>query len=322
MSVLCSQKNYRYVGYGLFNGADVGQRKHLKRIRSHIEKDKPDVSVITPPCTAFSSAQNGNRRTGKQRRQLIRKRIAARRIFKNAFELAVVQVSARRLVLAEQPLRCASWKRTAWCRMKRLLRHGATVRACAVGMKSLRTKKPLSKQWHFRTNNLQLAKALRKFSRCKCRPGTEHTFCIGGKETQNSAKYPPQLCKTIVCAAFQCSGGCAHATEGLQDNVTRSIAATITPSWRRKHARAHWSKRPARARIIKLLRVAGAKAKRTSAPQRKRCRGFVPSCLGGLSVTTKDVEARARLRARYGKVRIYCRRCLAAYVRKYCSGRQ
>ena len=233
-----------------------------------------------------------------------------------------MQVSARRLVVAEQPLRCAAWKRTAWCKIKRLLRHGATVRACAVGMKSVRTKKPLSKQWHVRTNNLQLAKALRKFSTCRCSPGTEHTHCLGAKETQNSEQYPLRLCKTMVCAAFQCSGGYAHATEGPQDNVTRSMATAITTSWRRKQARAHWSKRPARARMIKLLRAAGAKGKKTSAPQRKRCRGFVPSCLGGLSVTTNDVQARTRLRARYGSIRIYCRRCLGAYVRKYCSGQQ
>ena len=233
-----------------------------------------------------------------------------------------MQVSARRLVLAEQPLGCASWKRTAWRKVKRLLRHGVTVRACAVGMKSVRTQKPLSKQWHFRTNNWHLAKALSKFSRCACKPGTEHTHCIGVRETNNSEKYPLRLCKTVVCAAFQCSVAYAHATEGPQDHMARSIATAITSSWRRKQARAHWSKRPGRARIIKLLRAAGAKTKTTTASQRKLCRGFVPSCLGGLSVTTKDVQARTHLRARYGAIRIYCRRCLGAYVRKYCCGQK
>ena len=237
----------------------------------------------------------------------------------------MVQHAAKRMVLAEQPWNASTWKRTAWRRMKALLKHGATVKGCAVGLKCVRTGNPVSKEWHFRTNSVRLANKLRKLSRCTCPPGTQRVACTT-VNAKRSEEYPPKLCKTIVSflASSTASGG-THPAGSTQTNksdedyVTRGLAVASTRKWRRKQLLAHWSKTGAQVKVRKRMQQIASAAERTAAPSRKRCRGLVPSCLGGLSVSPSNVEARALLKERFGQMRVYCRRCLNTYMKRYCN---
>ena len=76
----------RYRGFGLFNNHDMNTAEGFAQVKKILLKRVPTVTVMSPQCTAYSQAQNGNKRT--QRRMLKQKRSRDAKTFNNTFLLA------------------------------------------------------------------------------------------------------------------------------------------------------------------------------------------------------------------------------------------
>ena len=212
-------------------------------------------------------------------------------------------------MLGEQPPRAASWKQTAWRGMKSLLPHAAVVRGCRVGLKA-RNGKLLSKTWKFCTDRPWIQTRLSNLARCTCASDIlPHEPC-SGCNTRLSECYPPALCHVLVEAAKGVSASKLPSAP-VPKGALGKLASTTT-KWRNRVARRPQVSRSVQKRNAAVGRHSSAP---TSAPARKRCRQLSPACFRGLSVTPPkdDVTMRKRLQKSFGKVRVYCRKCLRIY---------
>ena len=208
-------------------------------------------------------------------------------------------------MLAEQPPNAASWKQTAWRGMKSLLPHAAIVRGCRVGLKD-RNGNMLSKTWKFCTDRPWIQTRLSSLADCTC---AAHEPCTGSNACFSEG-YPPELCRVLVEAAKGVSASKLPSAT-VPKGALGKLASTTT-KWRNRIAR-----RPPVSRAVQKRNAAVGRhsSPPTSAPARKRCRQLSPACYGGLSVTPAqdDVALRERLQKSFGKVRVYCRKCLRIY---------
>ena len=306
LSIAAKSRGVKYAGFGLFNKTNLNTKFGYNKVRKHNLKHKPTFAMLSPQCAAFSVAQNGNRRTPKQRNALKLKRKKDSAMFTNTCLLATELRRKAVTVVAEQPQRCHSWKRTDWKHMRELLPHSAYVLGCQVGLRT-QSGELMSKVWTFRSDNPIVTNDLAKFSKCTC----PSSVLPHGKCTKVSELYPPTLCQQLVRSAMKIPAA-VNTEAPIPSGLLGKFAASQL-SWKRENA----SRTPVLSRSTqKLCGLAGRKAqKRTKAVARKRCRKLSASCAGGLSVAPKlsDDVLRECLVKKFGKVRVYCRLCLRMY---------
>ena len=275
---------------------------------------------MSPPCVDWTSLQNANQRTAAQRGKLRKRRAVSKRIFSNTYDLALQQIGENKNAVGEQPPKASSWKRTKWKDIKKLLPRHVIVKGCQVGLRAPDTNQLMSKELLFCTDSLYIAAALRGFSKCTCsRAVLPHETCEGHRRTKASESYPLQLCRALIRGA--------RTGAGLGSGVTLSRGeaghlATQRSLWQQPRSarqkaqrRNHWSTQPSAAKVReKCRRGSHATIPKSTAPLRKLCRGLLRSCRGGKGVppVALEVALRTRLQERYGKVCVFCKRCLAS----------
>jgi hypothetical protein len=282
------------------------------------------VLVLSPPCIDYTSLQNANQRSPRQRGKLRRRRAVSKRIFSNTYDLALQQVGENRSAIGEQPPKACSWTRTKWKDIKKLLPQHVIVKGCQVGLRAPDTNRLMSKEWFFCTDSPDIAVALRRFSKCTCsRAVLPHETCEGKHRTETSQTYPLKLCRALIRGARKAAlagpSVTLSASQAAHLATKRSIWQQSGSAKKKAQRRNHWSTQPHAAKVReKCRRASYAAIPRSTAPLRKLCRGLLPSCRGGKAMPPATVEAalRVRLQERYGKVCVFCKRCLASYKQR------
>ena len=83
-----------YAGFGLHNDHDMNTTRGYDRVARHCLQTRPTVTVLSPRCTYYSSRQNANQSTPRQRRILRGNRQRDRAMFSNTFNLGLQLVHA------------------------------------------------------------------------------------------------------------------------------------------------------------------------------------------------------------------------------------
>ena len=299
----------RYCGVGLHN-TNLSTKAGFKSTKKLIAGDD-DITLASPPCTAYARQQNAKQRLSAQRVALRLKRRAAEPIFEHTFQVVFGKVEQSLPSIGQQPPCAASWKATAWRRMKKLLPLGVNVCGCQVGLKSVApsTKgKLMSKTWHFRTNSTTVHRALVPFSKCRCRKQLlPHAPCEG-VNTKHSQHYPEKLSRTLVRAAKKIIVG-----DGTSSGLPWRGAVRTRISKKSKASAAY-----SRATRLKLRRVGQRVQPKTKRLWRETlCKGMIPSCRGGQAVVPGSIALKKHFVFAHGRVKVYCKRCLTAYTKRY-----
>lgn len=330
MSRAARNAGMSYSGLGLFNKIDLSTQIGFLKAKSHLKNKRPALTMLSPPCTYYSCMQNANQKTPRQRAQLRAKRRIHAKIFKHTHTLALHLLKDERSVVAEQPPRASSWKRTSWKLMEKLLPYHGTVKGCQVGLRSIEDGSLLSKEWCFRSDQPIVQQELAPFTRCTCpKEILPHRACAG-RDTTHSEQYPMPLCEALLRASEKIA---VERTPAPLDQRDASRLVVRTSTWRRKlpqctrHGKEawlqhHWSASNIAEHIRKQTREGGRSASVVSAaPKRKRCRKLTPYCRGGKSVSPPKSAERLRqlLLRRYGQLTVFCKWCLGCYTRRHCS---
>ena len=182
-------------------GHDFSKSRTEKSLLAEVRKKRPVKAWLSVPCTAWSAAQNGNKKSKKQRRMLQRKRAESRSLLKKALAiLGEIVKDPTADTYFEWPANCHGWQVPelkafrAHCKalgrpVRRVLVHG-----CAYGLRSQASPgKFLRKAWAIETTDAAFQKSVGK----KC-PGNHDHAIIMGADTPYSAYYPPRMARAIA----------------------------------------------------------------------------------------------------------------------------
>ena len=185
----------------LETGHDFSKSRTEKSLVAEVRKKRPVKAWLSVPCTAWSAAQNGNKKSKKQRRMLQRKRAESRSLLKKALAiLGEIVKDPTADTYFEWPANCHGWQVPelkafrAHCKalgrpVRRVLVHG-----CAYGLRSQASPgKFLRKAWAIETTDAAFQKSVGK----KC-PGNHDHAIIMGADTPYSAYYPPRMARAIA----------------------------------------------------------------------------------------------------------------------------
>lgn len=138
-----------------------------------------------------------NQNTVEQREALETKRNIGRKIFKNLWTLACIQVDELQGdVTGEQPWNATSWQERSWQKLAKKCGGRFRVDGCAFDMRNTDNGMLFQKKWGFFSTHVGIAKKINKT--CN-RDAKTHTH-IHGKYTALTAIYPKRLCLTFALA--------------------------------------------------------------------------------------------------------------------------
>ena len=186
---------------------------------AEVRKKRPLKAWLSVPCTAWSAAQNGNKKSKKQRRMLQRKRAESRSLLKKALAiLGEIVKDPTADVYFEWPAKCHGWQvlelkafRKHCAALERPL-HRVLVHGCAYGLRSQRWPgKFLRRAWAIETTDAAFQESVGK----KC-PGNHDHAIIMGADTPYSAYYPPRMARAIARHWACLSRVAAEGTESEQ----------------------------------------------------------------------------------------------------------
>ena len=187
--------------FTLETGHDLSKSRTEKVLVAEVRKKRPLKAWLSVPCTAWSCAQNGNKKRKKQRRQLKRKRAESRSLLKKALAiLGEIVNDPTADAYFEWPANCHGWQVPelkafrAHCAALGRPVHRVLVHGCAYGLRSQASPgKFLRKAWAIETTDPAFQESVGK----KC-PGNHHHQIIMGKDTAYSAYYPPRMARAIA----------------------------------------------------------------------------------------------------------------------------
>lgn len=172
---------------------------HVKRLWRKVRSDKVKKAWLSLPCTAWSSMQNANKRTWRQRQTLAKKRLHSKRML--ATSLPVLEEVVRRGgdFYFEWPTRCHGWKVAELKQFKQRISDldvplfSCRVDGCAYSLMNKAGTRHLKKQWTILTSDSAMHANLSK----RCPRNHTHAI-IDGRETSHSAFYPLLLAAKVV----------------------------------------------------------------------------------------------------------------------------
>ena len=187
--------------FTLETGHDLSKSRTEKSLLAEVRKKRPLKAWLSVPCTAWSCAQNGNKKTKKQRGKLERKRAESRSLLKKALAiLGEIVKDPTADAYFEWPANCHGWQVPelkafrAHCTALGRPVHRVLVHGCAYGLRSQASPgKFLRKSWAIETTDPAFQESVGK----KC-PGNHHHQIIMGNDTAYSAYYPPRMARAIA----------------------------------------------------------------------------------------------------------------------------
>ena len=154
-----------------------------------VRRDCPTVLIVSPPCTAFSIANQGevDKKTLESAVEMIRFSI----------ELCELQHKSGRHFIFEQPQSSRAWSLNEVVKMT--YRDGVgktTFHQCMYGLETRdgQGSAPAFKPTSVLTNHSALIEVLQE----RCNGGHRHAQLIGKSACAQAARYPPGLCSAIV----------------------------------------------------------------------------------------------------------------------------
>ena len=176
-------------GYDFFNKTDM--RRAWRRAKA--EGVRKAWAAV--PCTVWSSLQNMNQRTEKQRERLKWRRLAHRGLLQNVLDVLLAVVMQGGDIYFEWPNQCSGWSlqelqdfRLACERMRRPL-ITFQVHGCMYGLKSIVEEDAfLKKCWVIWTTDHNMARGLKR----SCNAVHRHVR-IQGRDSKHSGWYPDAL---------------------------------------------------------------------------------------------------------------------------------
>ena len=189
----------------LETGHDFSKSRTEKSLVAEVRKKRPVKAWLSVPCTAWSAAQNGNKKSKKQRRMLQRKRAESRSLLKKALAiLGEIVKDPTADVYFEWPAKCHGWQvlelkafRKHCAALERPL-HRVLVHGCAYGLRSQRWPgKFLRRAWAIETTDAAFQKSVGK----KCPGNHDHAPIVGSDRDRWAAMrpyYPPRMARAIA----------------------------------------------------------------------------------------------------------------------------
>ena len=182
-------------------GWDLGKEAHRKALLDLIDKEKPDLVTMAPPCGPWSSwtqmCHNVEALMERRRQHLP--------FWKLAGDVWQRQRAGGRLVLLEQPAKSEALKLQYMLGREDVVR--AVVAQCAFGLKDPESGKPHQKLTSLDVNCSAMAAQLLRQAYCTHAPGEHQPIegsCRGGQTVRRSeaaAAWPLKLCDRILEAA-------------------------------------------------------------------------------------------------------------------------
>ena len=266
--------------YDLVLGDDLFRYEVRKRVREDIEKDDPDLVVLSSPCTMFSTM----RRPGNDPEEEKRKLREALILLNFAVEICESQRKRGKWFLLEQPQRARSWLAR---KVKELeSKEGVTkvhFDMCEYGMKDRVSGKPHKKATSFLGN---LRESIMQGFVRKCSGSHDHQTLEGKvkvdgewvNRTRLAQVYPEELCHEI-CKAIksEVSGDGSRNGEsfsGISDEVlaVESLQGDDLKKTEEIVRRCHQNLgHPSKERFVEMLRAAGASDKTLMMAKRFKC---------------------------------------------------
>ncbi len=169
---------------------DLSQPKDVAKVKQMLRQDRPELLVLSPPCTMFSQLQhiNGGPDPVRLRSAIV--------LFETAVDLCLYQARIGGRFILEHPRGSSAWKLPC---MARLLEIDGLVRAdfhmCASGVTSVdefgegHVYKPTS----MISNSFTIAAKVER----RCSGGHRHVHLVNGR-AKAAAIYPRHLCDCIL----------------------------------------------------------------------------------------------------------------------------
>ena len=173
-------------------GWDLSRKRDRRRCLKWIRQNKPQVIMISPPCTAFCRLQGLSKWSANKERTLW----TGVQFLKFAAAVAKEQVREERHFLFEHPASATSWSRPEMRSLRRL--PGVVQVVGDLCMFGLTTRsatgqaRPAKKRTKFMTNIPEVTKELG----VRCDGRHEHQALISGR-ARKAEVYPQELCKAI-----------------------------------------------------------------------------------------------------------------------------
>ena len=190
--------------YDLILGNDFLDVDQRRKCRGELEKQRPGLLVVSPPCVMYSMLQylgvTGGRDARMADPEWRQRRVGAQVLFDFAMELCRDQVRRGGLFLHEHPWCCDSWSEGTAQQMKQM--PGVVVvrgDQCQFGLTD-HAGEPMRKRSGFMTNSLEIARALQR----TCPGDHEHQAVLGAvggeKRSAQAARYPRPMVRAILSA--------------------------------------------------------------------------------------------------------------------------
>ena len=168
---------------------DLRNSKDQKEVKKIIKRDCPTVLVVSPPCTAFSIANQGE----------IEPQVLAGAVemIRFSMEICELQHKAGRQFIFEQPQSSRAWNLDEVINMT--YREGiirTTFHQCMYGLEARDQigSAPAYKPTSILTHHSALAEGLQK----RCTGGHRHVQLVGKHACSRAAMYPRGLCDAVV----------------------------------------------------------------------------------------------------------------------------
>ena len=202
-------------------GWDLSKKRARRRCLKWIRQNKPQVIMISPPCTAFSRLQGLSKWSANKERTLW----TGVQLLKFAAAVAKEQVREERHFLFEHPASATSWSRPE---MRSLSRLAGVVEVvgdqCMFGLttRSATGKvRPAKKRTKFMTNIPEVKDELG----VKCDGRHEHQQLISGR-AQKAEVYPQELCKAICRSVVNLKARLENDFERVLEDVCSKCGRT------------------------------------------------------------------------------------------------
>ena len=182
-----------------WNGFDMSTKDGLEKARELRRKLRPQHLWTSVPCGPWSTIQNLNQKTEKQRLKLQEKRVKSLRIIRNALTLIKDQVLDGGDAHWEWPKECLGYKLPVVNEFfDEFGMYEAITNGCMVGLKGPKGK-PIAKPWKIMTTSKVMAKRMN----LRCQGNHEHEPCMGSQTAAASAYYPKAMADKAVNAMLE-----------------------------------------------------------------------------------------------------------------------
>ena len=182
-----------------WNGCDMSTQAGLDKARELRSKLRPRDLWASVPCGPWSTLQNLNQKTEKQRQELQKKRAKSFRIIRNTLILIKDQVEDGGDAHWEWPKGCQGYKLPVVIKVvDELGMFEAIINGCMVGLRG-QTGGLLAKPWKIMTTSKVMAKRMN----LRCQGNHEHDPCMGSQTAAASAYYPKAMADRAVSAMLE-----------------------------------------------------------------------------------------------------------------------